>query len=149
MSQKVFLVLSTSYLTYQCNDYCYAYSHNGNIHKGSSSASSVTSGLTTWSASNIIAILFDADNNEIKWYNNDALIYTLDLSTAPDGYYINDGEWVFAISGYGGYQLTNINFGNPSISIVSGNSDANGYGNFEYDTKDGYALCTKNLSTEG
>ena len=42
------------------------------------------------------------------------------------------------------------NFGNPSFTISSGNSDANGYGNFEYAVPSGYyALCTKNLSEFG
>jgi hypothetical protein len=42
------------------------------------------------------------------------------------------------------------NFGNPSYTIVSGNADANGYGNFEYAVPSGfYALCTKNLATFG
>jgi hypothetical protein len=44
------------------------------------------------------------------------------------------------------------NFGNPSFTISSGNSDANGYGNFEYSPNDGtydyLALCTQNLATE-
>ena len=46
---------------------------------------------------------------------------------------------------------TNIfNFGNPPFSISSGNSDANGFGNFEYSVPSGYyALCTKNLAQYG
>ena len=140
---------TNSYLSYQCNDYCYSYQGGGKIAKGSASSTTVASGLEVFTAGDIIAMLFDADNNEIKWYNNDTLIYTLDLSTAPDGYYINDGEWVFAYMGYSGNGTININFGNPTITISSGNSDANGYGNFEYSTKDGYALNTKNLAEYG
>jgi hypothetical protein len=35
------------------------------------------------------------------------------------------------------------------FSISSGNSDGNGYGNFEYAPPSGYlALCTQNLATE-
>ena len=42
------------------------------------------------------------------------------------------------------------NFGNPSFTISSGNSDANGIGNFEYLPPTGYlALCTTNLATDG
>jgi hypothetical protein len=42
------------------------------------------------------------------------------------------------------------NFGSPSFTISSGNSDANGYGNFEYAVPSGYfALCTKNLAQYG
>jgi hypothetical protein len=42
------------------------------------------------------------------------------------------------------------NFGNPPFSISSGNSDANGFGNFEYAVPSGYyALNTSNLNTYG
>ena len=46
--------------------------------------------------------------------------------------------------------VAEINFGNPSFSISSGNADANGYGNFEYAVPSGfYALSTKNLAEFG
>ena len=42
------------------------------------------------------------------------------------------------------------NFGNPPFAISSGNADARGYGNFEFDPTLGgveyYAICTKNLA---
>ena len=42
------------------------------------------------------------------------------------------------------------NFGSPSFSISSGNTDGNGYGNFEYAVPSGYfALNTKNLAEYG
>ena len=42
------------------------------------------------------------------------------------------------------------NFGNPAFAISSGNSDGNGYGNFEYSVPSGYySLCTKNLAEYG
>ena len=43
-----------------------------------------------------------------------------------------------------------LNFGSPAFAISSGNSDANGHGNFEYAVPSGYfALCTKNLAEYG
>jgi len=43
-----------------------------------------------------------------------------------------------------------INFGSPSFSISSGNSDANGYGNFEYAVPSGfYAINSKNIAEFG
>ena len=46
-----------------------------------------------------------------------------------------------------------VNFGNPPFAISSSNSDANGYGSFEYSpTLSGtafYAMCTKNLAEFG
>jgi hypothetical protein len=45
---------------------------------------------------------------------------------------------------------TGWNFGNAAHSISSGNSDANGHGNFEYAVPSGFfALCTKNLAENG
>ena len=41
------------------------------------------------------------------------------------------------------------NFGNPTFSITSGNSDGNNYGNFEYDPQGYYALNSKNLAEYG
>jgi len=42
------------------------------------------------------------------------------------------------------------NFGSPPFSISSGNSDAEGFGNFEFAVPSGYfALCTKNLAEYG
>ena len=42
------------------------------------------------------------------------------------------------------------NFGSPPFAISSGNSDANGYGNFEYAVPSGYySLNTKNLAEYG
>ena len=43
------------------------------------------------------------------------------------------------------------NFGGFSgFTISSGNTDANGYGNFEYEVPTGYyALCSKNLGELG
>ena len=40
--------------------------------------------------------------------------------------------------------------GSPQSITNGGNSDANGYGNFEYAVPSGhYALCTKNLAEYG
>ena len=144
---------TNSYLGYNTNEAAYAYTHSGEFQRSSGGSgdtrTALTTGLTSWGAGNTLAILFNADDNEIKFYLQDSLKYTLDLSSAPHGYYANDGEWVFAISAYGNDQIHNVNFGNPSVSITSGNTDGNGYGNFEYSTKGGYALCTKNLAEYG
>ena len=48
--------------------------------------------------------------------------------------------------------IASTNFGNPAFTISSGNADANGYGNFEYNSaiNNGYyAICTKNLAEFG
>ena len=44
-------------------------------------------------------------------------------------------------------KVAELNTGSPPYSISSGNTDGNGYGNFEYAVPSGYyALNTKNLS---
>ena len=66
---------------------------------------------------------------------------------------INTGEFMFpfvadmSTSGKADFE---INFGSPIYTISSGNSDANGYGNFEYAVPSGfYAICTKNIAEYG
>ena len=40
-----------------------------------------------------------------------------------------------------------LNFGNPPYTVSSGNADANGYGNFEFEPPSGfYAICSKNMA---
>jgi hypothetical protein len=54
------------------------------------------------------------------------------------------GNWSVATT------TVSFNFGSPPFTISSGNSDANGYGNFEYAVPSGYyALNTKNLAEFG
>ena len=66
-------------------------------------------------------------------------------SYGQDVYFFGIGLW--NTSAAGNYSA---NFGNAPFSISSGNSDANGYGNFEYAVPSGYyALCTKNLAEYG
>ena len=66
-------------------------------------------------------------------------------SSNPSGFYH------FAVGDAGTGTVTfECNFGNPPFSISSGNSDGNGYGNFEYSVPSGYyALNSKNLSEYG
>ena len=86
----------------------------------------------------------------------------LDSATKTIQYYINgsaDGD-ALSLDSYNGEPIAPLggndvytmewNFGNPPYSISSGNSDGNGYGNFEYAVPSGYyALNTKNLSEYG
>jgi hypothetical protein len=93
----------------------------------------------------IMAIRLDLDSGTrtIKWYEDDTLIATENIGAAQ--------VLLTPVASKGGSSQTqNYNFGNPAFSISSGNSDANGYGNFEYAVPSGhYALCTKNLAEFG
>ena len=138
---------------------------NGRI-KSNNQAGTVH-GSTIDSDGDIIGFLIDLDNNRVTTHKNGSyadgsgnhdesspthyVSITDPASTPLGGYMIGSGESVS--SSESGNQNTGtyeINFGNPSFSISSGNSDANGYGNFEYAVPSGYyALCTKNLAEYG
>lgn len=114
-----------SYLTYQQNDYSYGY-NNTTIRKGSASGTNVTTGLTALAVGDFMLIAFDADNQTVKWYLENSLLYTLDLSSAPDGYYGNDGGWSFAVSGYtSGTKPTLVNTANYDYTPPTGYEELN------------------------
>jgi hypothetical protein len=104
----------------------------------------------------IIGVAVDADNGFVYFAKNNT--------------YQNSGVPTSGSSGTGGASFTlgnqmlplaadnssasvgnhQYNFGNAPFSISSGNTDANGYGNFEYAPPSGYyAVCTKNLAEYG
>ena len=110
-----------------------------------------------FSSGNILGIAFDADNGKIYAYNNGTELTSQDISAGTSlitALTVSDFFLPFISNGDGGSGTktgtSEINFGNPTFSISSGNSDANGYGNFEYSVPSGYyALCTKNLAEYG
>ena len=108
----------------------------------------------------IIGVALDLDNNRIyfskdgQWGDgsgnwdeaspNNYLSVTAATSVALGNYFPAHGDWSSGTIGW------EVNFGNPTYSISSGNSDANGYGNFEYAVPSGYySLCSKNLAEFG
>ena len=121
--------------------------------KGSS-----TTIFTDFASGNIAQMALDLDNGKMwlgnngSWYNDDNASATLD-SNNPDITGLTSEMRLFAINSYKNDSDINtyeINFGNPSFTISSGNADANGYGNFEYAPPSGfYAVCTKNLAEFG
>jgi hypothetical protein len=107
-------------------------------------------------ATDIMQFAMDIDNGFLYWGKN--------------GTWLNSADPESGVTGTGGLALSNLtsggsyamgvalrnsgdvtwNFGNPAFTISSGNSDANGYGNFEYAVPSGYyALNTKNLAEYG
>ena len=133
------------------------YRNNGQIKKDSGNA---THGAS-FGVNDIVMVALDLDNNNIyfgsngNWAdgsgNNDESSPTSAVSLTNT--MITEGT-IFPAQGdlHGNTPnpIASTNFGNPPHSISSGNSDANGYGNFEYAVPSGhYALCTKNLAEYG
>ena len=107
----------------------------------------------TYNASgDIIGVALNIDDNELKFYKNGtvqnsgtAISITAVASVPAGAYFFCMGD--ASASDQSGAIA---NFGSPSFAISSGNSDANGYGNFEHSVPSGhYALCTKNLAEFG
>jgi len=111
-----------------------------------------------FSVGDIIGVALDLDNNRIYWSVNGTYENSGNPAGNSNGFAITDpasidnGFYfpvVSLISGSGVAQVS-YNFGSPPFAISSGNSDANGYGNFEYAVPSGfYAINTKNLAEFG
>jgi len=138
-----------SYAYFSNGSVAYKYNNNSNSNYGNS----FTNG-------DIIGIAVDLDNNKIYWSKNGTWQNSgnpesgatgtgsaYDLGTPSSGFYyfaINDQQ-----DGASGTLEANFG-GTQTYTISSGNTDGNGYGNFEYAVPSGYySLNTKNLSEFG
>ena len=100
----------------------------------------------------IWSMALDLDNGKMFIARNGTYLESGNPSTGANPFIqTSDGlpsEGVFGGHIYGGSM--ELNFGSPPYSISSGNSDANGFGNFEYSVPSGYfSLCSKNLAEFG
>ena len=128
----------------------------GKFQRNNSFSDGSTAGdSASWGIGDICAIALDADNNRVtiakngQWADGSG---NADESNPTSFVSYNASTMTPAMGeGGGGTEATwECNFGNPIFSISSGNSDANGYGNFEYAVPSGYySLCTKNLAQYG
>jgi hypothetical protein len=126
----------------------FMYKQNGDIRSGGSTLVSVSS----LSTGDIVGVAIDMDNGFVYFSKN--------------GTFQNSGNPASGSSGTGGFDISanseyvpaasptsavlSGNFGSPSFSISSGNSDSEGFGNFEFSVPSGYfAICTKNLAEYG
>ena len=127
------------------------YTKNGNLSWYAGGDQSSGTG-TTFATNDIIAILMDLDNTRVYWYKNDTLVNSggFNYSVVNSGSTLENNYYFMAGSTDGGSDpILVANYGSPSYAISSGNTDGNGYGNFEFATKGGYALNTKNLAEYG
>ena len=100
----------------------------------------------SWTTNDIIGIALDLDSstNTVTFYKNGASQGAINLP-------VNTDTWFFIVAcGTDTVDTWQLNFGSPPYAISSGNTDGNGYGNFEYAVPSGYyALNTKNLAEYG
>ena len=111
---------------------------------------------STASTGDIIMVAFDADNGIIwvgkngTWFES-ATQSEIENSTTTNAMYSSITIDDFFMMGFS-MEDSNIqvNFGSPMYAISSGNTDGNGYGNFEYAVPANYySLNSKNLAEYG
>jgi len=110
---------------------------------------------SSYSQNDIVGVAFDLDNHKI-YFSKDG---TFQNSGNPESGATGTGSmydlatgyfYMVGSSYYSSSASISYNFGSPYFAISSGNSDADGHGNFEYAVPSGYfALCTKNLAEYG
>jgi hypothetical protein len=134
------------------------YGGNGNAYYNGSSTTFYTDSIAS---GDIFSYAFNADDGQLFVYKNGSiigansgdLIATSGTSFPADFTYYSptfaDGTNSPEPSGL--LSRFEVNFGGfTNFSIASGNTDENGYGNFEYAPPSGYyALCSKNLAEFG
>ena len=132
----------------------YVYLQNGYRYSNDSGGSW---GANSYTTGDIIGVAMDLDNNKVYVSKNGTWQNSGDPTSGATGtgamYSITDGydyTFVSTTLDSGTDPVHEWNFGSPSFSISSGNTDGNGYGNFEYAVPSGYyALNTKNLAEYG
>ena len=133
-----------------------AYGYYSNGQKRINGASKASYG-DTFTANDIIGVALDLDNGAIYFSKNGTFQASGDptsgASTTNAAATSLSGTFFFgccnSASGTTGDAFS-VNFGSPPYAISSGNTDGNGYGNFEYAVPSGYySLNTKNLAEYG
>ena len=136
----------------------YAWGYRAYQQNVVNNGSQVLGSLSTFTDDDIIGVYMDLDNNKLYFSKNGTLQNSTGISlTAPAStttgfYFPAAGDNKDSAS-----STWEANFGSPSFSISSGNTDDNGYGNFEYSpnitgdstAKKFYACNTKNLAEFG
>jgi len=110
----------------------------------------------SYTTNDIISVALDLDNSKLYFAKNGTFQNSgvpTSGATGTGAISITSGlTYLFAVDDGNNAQsvVWDCNFGSPPFTISSGNSDAEGFGNFEYAVPSGYfALCTKNLADYG
>ena len=129
---------------------------NYNVTYGNTASSPSTLQTGTQLLNATYGFAMDIDNNDLyvsangNWYTGSAFDNTSFSSASAVTTDLPSNVPLTAFIRQPDSGTAQCNFGNPAISISSGNADANGYGNFEYAVPSGfYSLCTKNLAEFG
>jgi len=93
----------------------------------------------------IVGIALNMDDKQISIYKNGSALHS-NVAMSSTSNVVFPFHIAYTYATY----IFEYNFGNPSFTISSGNTDGDGYGNFEYAVPSGYfSLNTKNLAEYG
>ena len=130
--------------------------HNGSVY-GNGGQVAAAGTFETIEGGDFGMVALDFDNNKI-YYGKDGTwgnsqnpangTNALSIVAVTQG---ASGHWRIYVGGEtNNATVFEMNFGSPPYAISSGNTDGDGYGNFEYAVPSGYfSLCTKNLAEYG
>ena len=139
------------YIGYSANGRGYGWDGNARNAVATGSPSSGSSFGNSFSTGDIIGVALDMDNKFVYMSKNGTFQNSGDPtsgSSGTGGLSLAGSLYTIGASGYS--SVVDANFGSPEFSISSGNSDANGFGNFEYSVPNGFfSLCSKNLAEFG
>ena len=151
---------SASYLNQDEESWAIIYQASGGPgwRFGHANSESNISGATSMANGDIMMMALDLDNGKFYAGRNGTFFTSGDPTSGSTGtgalatLDANDlKKFIFpAVTNASNATYYKFNFGNAPYSISSGNSDTNGFGNFEYSVPSGYyAICTKNLGEVG
>lgn len=135
--------------SFPCTDGIYAGASGEVVNNGVNTYPSAPSG--TWGDGDIIGLALDITAGTIKWYKNNTLMYTRNLSDLTTG---GNSDSLYFFTSIDGSSVTAgrhvINCGQDSTfrgnKTAQGNSDDNGIGDFYYSPPSGHlAVCSANL----
>ena len=110
-----------------------------------------TNDYGTFANGDIMGVALDYDNETISIYKNGSIIVdNFNYGATTYSSTVKGGKTIAPCIAHYGDGALSFNFGSPPFSISSGNTDGNGYGNFEYSVPSGYySLNSKNLAEFG
>jgi len=152
-------ITNSPFVSTEANSAGFGLDHRSGQSSIRSAASVVTSNIGDFSNGDIVGLAVDMDNKALYLHKAGTYYQISSVTGVPTSGSSKTGAvtipagietFVFAVGGYSTDFKGTFNFGSPPHSISSGNSDANGHGNFEYAVPSGYfSLCTKNLAEFG
>jgi len=146
MSENATPAQTATWIGSQANGWVYA-SDVGSTYTG---GTETNTGYSSAGTNDIVQVAFDADNGKIYFGVNGTWQGSSDPAAGTNPAYsgLDTSLFYFPCASTG--SDVEANFGNPPFTISSGNSDGNGYGNFEYAVPENYySLNVKNLAEYG